>query len=118
MATWEDVVCKARELVDAAGRKVVDVAEITKLKLRKAENERAICDAMEAIGRLVYEGRLADTQPEEGVVAELCRQINEYRAANAEIQSQLDGHCGYTTCECGTTNPQGAAFCNACGKEL
>ena len=37
MATWEDVVCKAKELADAAGRKMVDVADLTKQKLKMAE---------------------------------------------------------------------------------
>ena len=118
MATWEDVICKARELADAAGRKVADVAEVTKLKLKIAENERAIRDAYEAIGRVVYENAKTDAVLDSEVVAELSRQLDGLYSENSRLRSEVDHFCGCTTCSCGTTNPQGAAYCNACGKSL
>ena len=118
MATWEDIICTAKDLADSAGRKVADVAEYGKLKFKIAENERAIEDVMEAIGRLVYESRTADAPLEEGVIAELCRQAEELYAANKRLQEDVDYRCGRATCSCGTTNPQGATYCNSCGKPL
>lgn len=118
MATWEDVVCKAKELAGAAGRKVTDVAELTKQKLKIAENERSIRDVLEALGRVVYEGRKADAVLDEEIVAELVRQADDLYAANELLQAEVDNHCGRKTCACGASNPQGAAYCNACGKEL
>jgi len=118
MATWEDVVCKAKELAGAAGRKVTDVAELTKQKLKIAENERAIRDVLEALGRVVYESHKEDAPPDEEIVAELIRQADDLYAANEQLQAEVDNYCGRKTCSCGAANPQGAAFCNACGKEL
>lgn len=118
MATWEDVVVTAKELADAAGRKVADVAGYAKLKVKIADNESAIEDVMEAIGRLVYESRVTETPLEEGVVIELCRRADELYADNERLQAEVDNRCGRTTCECGVANPQSAVYCNSCGKKL
>jgi len=118
MATWEDVVCKAKELAGAAGRKVTDVAELTKQKLKIAENERAIRDVMEAIGRVVYESQKANAAPDAEVVAELVRQVDDLYATNERLQAEVDNCCGRQTCSCGKANPQGAAYCNSCGNKL
>lgn len=118
MATWEDVVCKAKELADAAGRKVTDVAELTKQKLKIAENERAIRDVMEAIGRVIYESRKENAATDEEMVAELLQQADELYAANEQLRAEIDNTAGCRSCSCGATNPQGASFCNACGKAL
>lgn len=118
MATWEDVISTAKELADAAGRKVADAADYAKLKIKIADNERAIEDVMEAIGRLVYESRTTDTPLEEGVIVELCRQADELYAANERLQADVNQRCGRATCACGAANPQGASYCNSCGKPL
>lgn len=118
MATWEDVVCKAKELADAAGRKVTDVAEVTKQKIKLAENERAIRDVMEALGELVYAGRVNDSAPDEEIVSELVQQISELKAANEQLRAEIDHYCSRKTCSCGAANPQDAVYCNACGKQL
>ena len=117
MATWEDVVCKAKELADAACRKVADVADLTKQKLKLAENERAIRDAMEALGHLYYDNCKGDPLNGE-LVNELVCQIDELKAANEELQATIDNACGCKTCSCGGTNPADAAFCNRCGNKL
>ena len=118
MATWEDVVCKAKELAGAAGRKVTDVAELTKQKLKIAENERAIQDVMEALGRVVYESQKADAVADAAIVAELVRQVDDLYTENERLQAEVDNYCGRQTCSCGKTNPQGAAYCNSYGKQL
>lgn len=118
MATWEDVVCKAKELAGAAGRKVTDVAELTKHKLKIAENERAIRDVLEAIGRVVYDCRKTGEVSEEDVLSALVQQADDLYAENARLQAEVDHYCGRKVCDCGATNPQGAAFCNSCGKSL
>ena len=118
MATWEDVICKAKELADAAGRKVTDVAEVTKQKLKIAENERAVRDALEAIGRVVYESRKEDVSPDEEIMSELMRQVDELCLENERLQADVDHYCGRKVCSCGAANPQGAVYCNSCGKQL
>ena len=118
MATWEDVVVKAKELAGMASRKVCDVADLTKNKLKIVENERAVRDALEAIGRVVYEGRKSDTPIDEEIVAELISQIDDLYAANDQLRAEIDNTCGRQVCTCGAANPQGAAYCNTCGKAL
>ena len=118
MATWEDVVCKAKELADAAGRKVTDIAEVTKQKIKIAENERALRGALEAIGRIVYDSRRENVAVDEEVLSELIQQVDDIRITNEQLQAEIDNACGRKVCSCGATNSQGAAYCNACGKQL
>ena len=118
MATWEDIVCKAKDLADAAGRKATDVADLAKQKIKIAENERAIRDTLEALGGILYESRKDGVEINEDLVAELVAQIDELTAANERLQAEMDHRRGYKTCDCGCKNPEGAVYCNACGKEL
>lgn len=118
MATWEDIVCKAKDLADAAGRKASDVADLARQKMKIAENERAIRVTLEALGGLLYESRKDGAEMNEDLVAELVAQVDELTAANEQLQAEIDNRRGCKTCTCGCKNPEGAVFCNACGKEL
>ena len=118
MASWEDVLLKARDLADAAGRKMCDAADLTKQKLKIAENERAIRVALEALGGMVYDSRKEGAEMNEELTAELIAQVDELTAANEQLMAEIDNRRGCKTCECGTSNPEGSAFCNTCGKKL
>ena len=118
MTTWEDIVCKAKELADAAGRKATDVADLTKQKLKIAENERAMRVALEALGSVLYESRKEGVELNEELIAELSAQVDELVAANEQLQADIDNRRGCKTCACGCKNPEGAAFCNSCGQQL
>ena len=118
MTTWEEVVCKAKELADAAGRKAVDVVDIAKQKMKIAENDRAIRVTLEAMGGMLYESRKEGVEMNEELLAELIAQVDDLTAANEQLQAEMDNRRGCKTCVCGATNPEGAAYCNACGKEL
>lgn len=118
MATWEDIVLKARDLADAAGRKMCDAADLTKQKLKIADNERAIRVALEALGGMVYDSRKEGVEMNEELAAELVAQVDELTVANEQLQAEIDNRRGCKTCECGVQNPEGSVFCNACGKKL
>lgn len=118
MTTWEEIVLKARDLADAAGRKVCDAADLTKQKLKIADNERAIHVALEALGDMVYESRKEGVEMNEELVIELVTQVDDLTAANEQLQAEIDNRRGCKTCECGEKNPENAVFCNACGKKL
>ena len=118
MTTWEEVVCKAKELADAAGRKAADVVDVAKQKMKIAENDRAIRVTLEAMGGMLYDSRKEGVEMNEELLAELIAQVDELTVANEQLQAEMDNRRGCKTCACGATNSEGAAFCNACGKEL
>ncbi len=119
MTTWEDVVCKAKELAAAAGRKAVDITDIAKAKLKIAENERAIDSTMEAIGRLLYADRRGEHPLNEETVEELLTQVDELKKANADLQAAVDNARGKKTCvACGAMSDEDAVYCSKCGKTL
>lgn len=118
MATWEDIVLKAKDLADAAGRKVCDAADMTNQRLKIAENERGIRLALEALGGLLYDSRKEGVDLNEELVKELIAQVDELTASNEQLQAEIDNRRGCKTCECGAKNPENSGFCNACGKKL
>jgi len=119
MKTWEELICTAKDLACEAGRKVTDVADLAKQKIKIAENEKALRDTLEALGRLLYDSRRADEPMSEDVVEALLAQVDELAAANERLQAAVDNASGKKTCSsCGSANPHGAAYCNSCGKSM
>ena len=119
MKTWEELVNTAKELANDAGRKATDIADLAKMKLKLAENEKAIEATLAAMGRLMYEAHLDECEPDDALVIELINQVGELEAANEQLRAEIDNNRGRKTCrECGTANPEGASFCNGCGKPL
>ena len=118
MATWEDFILKAKDLADAAGRKVNDAADFAAQKMEIAENERGIRLAIEALGGMLYDSRKEKAELNEELVAALIAQVDELTAANERLQAEIDNRRGCKTCACGCKNPENSAFCNACGKKL
>ncbi len=118
MTSWEDIVFKAKDLTVAAGRKACDYAELAKLKLEIAENNKLKNETLRALGKLLYDSRHEDAVLDEDVVTELITQVDELLAANEKIQADIDVMRGCKTCRCGAVNEAAAVYCNKCGKEL
>ena len=118
MTTFEEVVCKAKEMATAAGRKALDVADLAKMKLKMLDNEKAIDSTMEALGHLLYDSRVEGAELNEELVGELIAQIKELEAANEQLRAEMDNTRGRKTCERGTANAEDAAYCSKCGKAL
>lgn len=118
MTTVESMFNKAKDMFEAAGRKAVDLTDLAKMKLKLADNERAIDTTLTALGRLLYESRKGVELNEE-TVTELIRQVDELEAANEELQASIDNNLGRRTCRsCGSANPESAAYCNKCGQKM
>ena len=70
MATFEDVVNKAKSAAETAGKKTSDFLEATRLKVDAAEVEKELAYTMEGLGRLLYDekktGEDRSTQIEDG----------------------------------------------------
>ncbi len=119
MITVEEMFNRAKELVDAAGRKAGDLTDIAKMKLKFSENERGIEATLTALGRVLYDSRCTGEAMPEDTVAELVQQVDELEAANEELQAAMDNTRGRKTCRgCGHANPETAAYCNKCGSNL
>lgn len=118
MVTWEDVVFKAKELSEAAANKALDIADVAKLKIELAENEKAIRKTYETIGRLAYLAARAE-QEDDDTMAELMTQIDELNEENASLIDQIDRYHYRKTCSaCGTANEEAASYCKHCGESL
>lgn len=118
MTSVESVWNKAKEMVEAAGRKAGDLTDLAKMKLKLADNEKAIDATLAALGRLVYESRKTGELNEE-TVNELVQQVDELEAANEELQAAIDNNRGRKTCRsCGSANPENASYCNKCGQKM
>ncbi len=116
MTTVEEVISKAKDLADAAGKKTGELVSLTKLKMESIDTQKALSAALEKIGRSVYDARGAETQPE---LAELFATAEGLEARAAEIAAKIDElrrtkHCA----ACGKNNPADAAYCQACGEKL
>ena len=118
MATFDDILYTARDLVHAAGRKVGDVAGLTKQKVKMLDNEHTIRLALEALGKLLYDSRRTDAPLDEALAEELMKQVDELHKANEDLQAEIDHYCNRKVCACGATNSSDAVYCKACGKEL
>ena len=118
MASWDDILYTTRDLVLAAGRKVGDVAGVTKQKVKILDNDHTIRITMEALGQLLYEHRRGGKELDESLVEELLCQIDELNASNEALQAEIDHFCNRKVCECGATNPSDAVYCKFCAKPL
>lgn len=118
MANWDDILFTTRDWVVAAGRKVGDVAGLTKQKVKMLDNDHTIRITMEALGQLLYDHRRKGKELDEGLVEELLTQIDELNSANEALQAEIDHFCNRKVCSCGVTNASDAVYCKACAKPL
>jgi len=118
MTTFEEILCKAKDIADAAGKKTEELVSLTKLKMEMAETSRTIELKMEKIGRIVYESHVsgddcsatlealfADVAELEEKADDLADKIAELRRAKVCVS-------------CGRHNRNDAAFCQNCGEKL
>ena len=87
MKTWEEIFCKAKEIGAAAGRKATDVADMARLKVRLAENDRAVESTMEALGRLLYDSHRCGSPIDEEIAGELYQQADELLKAQEAAEN-------------------------------
>lgn len=118
MATFEDVVNKAKSAAETAGKKTSDFLEATRLKVDAAEVEKELAYTMEGLGRLLYDekktGEDRSTQMEDGIrrADELNARLNELRDQICRVQKAVLCH------RCGAANPEDASYCKKCGERL
>ncbi len=118
MTTMEEVICKAKELAETAGKKTGELVNLGKLKLEAAENERAISEKLEQIGSTVYEAHKNAASAEDALTP-LFEEVDALKAKAAELNEKMDELRRTRHCDaCGKNNPNDATFCQNCGKAL
>ena len=118
MTTMEEVLCKARDLADAAGKKTGDLVNLTKLKFEAAEVSRTISMKMEKIGRVMYESHTTGEECGE-TLETLFAEIAELEGKADALADKMDDLRRTKTClSCGKNNRSDAAFCQNCGEKL
>ena len=118
MTTVEEVILKAKDLADAAGKKTGDLVQLGKLKLEASETERAISLQLEKIGRLVYAAHKSGESVEQqlgepyAALEQLAQKLAQINDAMDELRCTK--HCN----ACGQNNAANAAYCQNCGEKL
>lgn len=118
MTTVEEVLYKAKELADAAGKKTGELVSLTKLKMEVATVQKEIAAELESIGRLVYEAHKNGTSAEEALPA-LFDAVDTLETKAVELTAEIERLQGMRHCTaCGKNNAADAAFCQNCGGKL
>lgn len=118
MATFEEILNKAREMAGTATEKASELVDKTKIKMEIAQLEKKLAATYEGIGRLVYEAETTDEDITDLKTAAF-ETIAELEAAIVALQEKLYGYEGAVRCKaCGIANEGDAVFCKKCGKAL
>ena len=118
MDFFEDVITKARDVLDSAYDTTEKVVTVQKQKMELSSMKKALSKRYEAFGRAVI------TEVEEGEEIpekawSLIEDIRSREEAYAEAKDKLDMASGKNFCSvCNTANSQKAHYCSNCGAEL
>lgn len=117
MTTFEDTICKAKEIIDMAGKKTGEIVNVQKLKVNIATVNSQISKDYEAIGRLCYE-QLSGEIDNADAIAEIAKGIDEKYEQIEELRMQIAELRNERICT-GCNNPvdNDAEFCPKCGKK-
>lgn len=118
MASFEDTVVKAKEMLDATGKKVNEVINVQKTKINIAKINSEIANDYEILGRLYYNGVRKDdidTDAVKAIMDEIDTQYDRLREMEAELAyAKGDMVCA----SCGAVNNSDSEFCRKCGTPL
>lgn len=118
MGVFEDVVLKAKNAADYAGKKTGEVVEITKLKINASEVEGKMGKEFLELGKKVYNTAKEQADCTEYVQAK-CEFIDKLSAELEEINRKISElKCEKKCAGCGFANPQDAEYCQKCGAKL
>lgn len=115
---FEDTVVKAKELLDATGKKVNDVVNVQKIKMNIAKIKSEIEGDYRILGRLYYSGvkkENVDADAIKAMIDEIDTELDSLR----EMEAELAYAKGDIVCDqCGAVNSADADFCSKCGISL
>ena len=118
MSAFDDVVDKAKDIAETAGKKAEKVVEVSKLKLRVSQINSEAKKAYEKLGSAVYHMKKANYE-DEGLIASVVEEVDELYAERAKIEARLASLKNQVICDtCGAKNPEDAVYCVKCGSRL
>lgn len=118
MAAFEEVLSRAKELAQTAGRKTEELVEVTKTRVKIGDVRREIASLYEGLGRLVYDSRRCE-EPVDDLIQACVEQLDEQLAELARLEERVMESKSVIRCaQCGALNANDAAFCNQCGKKI
>lgn len=118
MASFEEVLYKAKSVAETAGKKTADFVEVTRLKMNAAEIEKDIAATFEGLGRLIYDGR-KDEQDVTSDGGRMRPQGGELQAKLDDVRKKIYEYQKAVRCEkCGTVNTVDSAYCKRCGARI
>lgn len=116
MAFFDDLTKKVSKATQTVAQKGRDIADITKMNIAIAEEEKKIEELYKKIGKLFVE-RVGGS-----VEGEFADMVSEIKAAEAKIEDckqQIKDLKGIVICpKCGNELSAEAAFCNNCGEKI
>lgn len=118
MTTFEDILCKVKDLGEAAGKKTGELVEVTRLKMEAAQTEKDITATLEGLGRLIYDGRKSGEDVTE--MADACiDRVDELNTQLEELRDKIVRYKNAVRCkDCGSLNTEDSLYCKKCGAKL
>lgn len=118
MATFENILAKARDMAVSVKDKAGEFVDKTKVKMEITDLEKKLAATFEGIGRLVYDAEIAGEDITE-LKADAFDTVKELQNDIEKLRTRLYEMDGITLCDkCDAPNETDATFCKKCGKPL
>ena len=118
MGTFDDMMLKAKEMVDIAGKKTEEAVSYSKLKIGLCNATSDLNKAYQRLGAIVYDMAKNDLQEPE-LVDRCTEEIDLLRSRCDELREQMACLKNYRICPtCGNKCDPESKFCQTCGSTI
>ena len=114
----DDLMEKAKELADAAGKKTGELYELSKYKYECIRLSNEMKKLYEKLGAVVYK-QVKTGNGDNKEIDAIASEIDDRKLRIAEIKDIMAEMMNKKICKnCGTANPKDSVFCSQCGAKL
>lgn len=118
MSRFDDLLIKAKNVANAAGKKTGELVEVSKLKLEAVQINSDIQKAYERLGNVVYEQEKTGADNND-LIALCVSEIDGLLAELTDLNAKINEVKNTVKCmNCGAENPEGSLYCARCGSAL
>jgi hypothetical protein len=118
MGTFEDVVFKAKSVADAAGKKTVELVEITKLSLAISDAKKKIDKIFCEMGKIIYDAVKDDSDCTDEIKAKALIVDDHIVMLNQLNEKLAHIKCMKKCAACCADNQKVSVYCHKCGAKL